>query len=98
MTGERSPLDVGFSDCFTTSAPAFLASCSVTTEVSLNRSNVYFSDNLVQTIQHELQPLDRYVDGSENGGDDKLVVLGTKLDEFDGNFEVVQEATDVGQE
>ena len=46
----------------------------------------------------KLQPFDRYVDGSEDGGDDQPVIFGTVLDKLDGNFEVVQEAMDVGRE
>ena len=46
----------------------------------------------------KLQPFDRYVNGSEDGGDDQPVILGTIFDEFDGSFEVVQEAMDVGRE
>lgn len=36
--------------------------------------------------------------GFEEGGDDIAVVFGAEVDEFDGRFEVVEEAVDVGEE
>lgn len=45
MRGYISPLSVGLATCFTTSAPAFLESCSVTTELSRKRSIVYSAES-----------------------------------------------------
>lgn len=36
--------------------------------------------------------------GLEQRGDDIAVVFGAEVDEFDGGFEVVEEAVDVGEE
>ncbi len=53
---------------------------------------------MVRASEHELQLLDRYVDGLKKGGDDIFVVLGAEVDQLNGCFEVVEEAMNIREE
>lgn len=53
---------------------------------------------MVRTPEHELETFYRHVDGSEERRDHISVILGAKVDQFDGSFEVVQEAMDISEQ
>lgn len=53
---------------------------------------------MVRTSKYKFKAFYGHIDGLEEGFDDIFVVLGAKVDELDGSFEVVEEAMDVGEE
>ena len=57
-----------------------------------------FGGELVAAAEDEFEPVGGHANGFEEGCDYVFVVFGAELDEFDGRFERVEEAVDVGQE